>query len=191
MADHKKTEPAPDAAAAAPAKAGGMMGKLVVAVFMALVIITEVIIFYFLFPDADRVASLAEEKIAKKLATKVVDGNEEEPTDKGDKKIVEVDLGDFDVTAHQASSNSTLRISFHLYATVAEDDKSAFETLKTEAKHRLRDKIIFEVRNAEVTDITDPGLGLIKRRILEKSNAVLGKPLLRSIIVSDFAFVEQ
>lgn len=190
MSDHGKAEAT--ATAAVPAKSGGsLMGKLVVALFMGAVIVTEVIAFYFLFPDADRVASLAEERIAKKLATKVVDGDEDEGKGKGDKKVVEVDLGDFDITAHQPAANSTIRINFHLFATVREDEKSEFENLKSASQHRLRDKIIFEVRNAEITDITDPGLGLIKRRILEKSNAVLGKPLLRSVVFSDFAFVEQ
>lgn len=190
MAEHKTADAA--AVAQPPAKSGGaMLGKLVVALFMGAVIVTEVIAFYFLFPDADKVASLAEEKIAKKLATKVVDGDEDESKAKSDKKVVEVDLGDFDITAHHPSSNSTMRISFHLFATVRDDEKAEFESLKSSSVHRLRDKIIFEVRNAEVTDITDPGLGLIKRRILEKSNAVLGKPLLRSVMFSDFAFVEQ
>jgi hypothetical protein len=50
-------------------------------------------------------------------------------------------------------------LSFHLYATVRESDKEGFEGLKTAHAHRLRDKIIFEIRNAEITDLTDPGLG--------------------------------
>jgi flagellar FliL protein len=32
---------------------------------------------------------------------------------------------------------------------------------------------------------------LLKRRILAKSNDLLGKPLLHSIVFSDFSFVEQ
>jgi len=34
-------------------------------------------------------------------------------------------------------------------------------------------------------------LGLIKRKILEKSNRTLGKPLLQEILIPDFSFVEQ
>jgi len=42
-----------------------------------------------------------------------------------------------------------------------------------------------------VTDLTDAGLGLLKRKILEKSNRILGRPLLQTIIFSEFSFVEQ
>jgi flagellar FliL protein len=47
------------------------------------------------------------------------------------------------------------------------------------------------VRSADGTDLADAGLGLIKRQILEKTNALLGKALLRAIVVSDFSYLEQ
>ena len=43
----------------------------------------------------------------------------------------------------------------------------------------------------QTTDLTDAGLGLIKRKILEKTNRALGKPLLQTVVFSDFSFVEQ
>ena len=43
---------------------------------------------------------------------------------------------------------------------------------------------------AKLSDLEDAGLGLIKRRILEKSNALFGKPLLRSVVFADYTFVE-
>jgi len=43
----------------------------------------------------------------------------------------------------------------------------------------------------DVADLADAGLGLVKRKILEKVNQTLGKPLLRTIIFSEFSFVEQ
>jgi hypothetical protein len=190
MSDHKNADAT--AVAHPPAKAGGsMLGKLVVALFMGAVIVTEMIAFYCLFPDADKVASLAEEKIAKKLATKVVDGDEDEGKGKGDKKLIEVDVGRFDISVHHAAANMTIRVSFELFGTVRDDDKLEFQSLKDASLNRLRDKIIFEIRNAESSDITDPGLGLIKRRILEKSNSVLGKPLLKSVMFSNFTYAEQ
>ena len=47
------------------------------------------------------------------------------------------------------------------------------------------------IRSAELADLTDPGLGLIKRQILEKTNRALGKPVLQGIVFSDFVAVEQ
>jgi flagellar basal body-associated protein FliL len=104
---------------------------------------------------------------------------------------LEVDLGKFTVTSFQPSSNSTLMIDFHLFATIGGEDQSAYEKAYEENKHRVRDQIIVIIRGSEMTDLTDAGLGLIKRRILEKTNDILGKPLLRTVVFSEFAFMEQ
>jgi flagellar FliL protein len=103
----------------------------------------------------------------------------------------EVDLGEFTVTAYQPVSSSTLFISFHLYGSVTERQADEFTKRLDDNKHRIRDNIIVIVRSAEITDLTDAGLGLIKRRILETTNKALGKPLLQGVMFSEFSFVEQ
>ena len=95
------------------------------------------------------------------------------------------------MTSFQPETNTTLRIDFHLSATVLEDDLDDFEEFRQTHKNRLREQVIRIMRRAEITDLTDPDLALIKRRILEKSNRVLGKPLLQQIVIGDFSFVEQ
>ena len=40
-------------------------------------------------------------------------------------------------------------------------------------------------------DLADPSLGLIKRQILAKTNSLLGEPLLKEVVFSDFAVVQQ
>jgi flagellar FliL protein len=100
-------------------------------------------------------------------------------------------LGKFGVTSFQPSTNSTLLIDFHLYGTVGGEEKAAFDRAMEGNQHRFRDQVIVIVRSSELTDLTDAGLGLIKRKILEKSNRLLGKPYIRSVIFSDFSFVEQ
>jgi len=104
---------------------------------------------------------------------------------------VEVDLGEFMVTAYQPVSSTTMRIDFHLYGVVFQSDNAEFLRLKEASDARLREQISAIVRAASVSDLTDPGLGLIKRRILEKTNRLIGKPLLRGIIFSDFSCMEQ
>jgi flagellar basal body-associated protein FliL len=103
----------------------------------------------------------------------------------------EIDLGNYRVTAYQPLSNTTLRLDFHLYATVKEDDETACIGLLEAKKQRFRDLVIVTVRSADMTDFTDAGLGLLKRRILETTNKMLGKPFLQSVIFSEFSFVEQ
>ena len=104
---------------------------------------------------------------------------------------MEVDLGEYCVTAFQSTSNTTLRIDFRLYGTVKGDNQKEFVKLMEENKHRFREQVLVTVRMRNVTDLTDAGLGLMKRKILERANRTLGKPLLQSVVVSDFSFVEQ
>jgi flagellar FliL protein len=115
----------------------------------------------------------------------------EDPADKGQTEELEVDLGKFDVNSYQPKANTTSIIDFHLYATIASSDKSAFNASIEQNRNRLRDQILVIVRSADLAELTEPGLGLIKRRILEKSNAILGKAFLRTIIFGDFSFTEQ
>jgi flagellar FliL protein len=116
----------------------------------------------------------------------------------------EVELGQYSITAFQPSSNMTLLIDFRLFGTVAckpDDEAPAegeagkaddeFSKLFERHKHRIRDQVITIVRSAEMTDFADPSLGLIRRKILEKSNRTLGKPLLEEVIFSDFSLIEQ
>ncbi len=103
----------------------------------------------------------------------------------------EVDLGEFTVTAFQPLTNTTTRIDFHLFGTTSAEDVAGFQKAWEENKHRLRDQVIVTLRSSEPSELTDAGLGLIKRRILEKTNRTLGKPYLRSVIFSDFSFIEQ
>ncbi len=113
------------------------------------------------------------------------------PAGSGTGGEVEVDLGKFNLMVHEPASNVTLRINFHLVGTVDDAESGEFAHLHEKNQHRLRDQIIFEIRNAQLSDLTDPGLGLIKRRILAKSNDLLGHAILRNVVFSEFAFIEQ
>lgn len=103
----------------------------------------------------------------------------------------EIDMGEYQLTAFQAASNTTLLINFHLFGTIAGEDAGYFESSYEANKHRIRDHVLTTIRSAELADLTDPGLGLIKRQILEKTNRALGKPILQAIVFSDFVAVEQ
>ncbi|GIX02109.1 MAG: hypothetical protein KatS3mg112_1046 [Thermogutta sp.] len=104
---------------------------------------------------------------------------------------VEVDLGEFSVTSYQPTTQTTLRIDFHLWGTVDQSMEKDFQAAWAKANNRVRDQILVIVRSAELPDLTDAGLGLIKRKILEKVNHALGKPYLKSVVFSEFSFLEQ
>jgi flagellar FliL protein len=56
---------------------------------------------------------------------------------------------------------------------------------------RLNEQVTIAIRGMQSADFTDPGLGLIKRIILEKVNRALGKTIVREAIFSEFSFVER
>ncbi len=174
----------------APKQKSPMVTVAKIGAFVVVILTVEALIAFLFVPSADSVAAVAEAKYSTdgeaaddpvaKLDNEAADG----PT-------VEVDLEEYSVTAYQPLSNTTLRIDFHLYGTVAESDQEEFNQLFTENKHRIREQVIVTIRSSEITDLTDAGLGLIKRKIHDKINRTTGKPLLKSVIVGDFSFVEQ
>lgn len=179
------------AATTGEAKSGSsMVMKMVVGVlFLAIVIGIECAVAFYVFPSAEDVATLANAQHAGKaepghdspLAAELLDI----------KGRQEIDLGEFTVTAYQPLSNTTLRIDFKLFGVVLAENAETLTKLLEENKHRFREQVLVIVRSAEMTDLTDAGLGLIKRKVLEKTNRVLGQAVIEEIIFSDFSFIEQ
>jgi flagellar basal body-associated protein FliL len=164
------------------------LGKAKIMLFVGLVVAVECVIAYLYLPSAAETAALAGSAVSGDKESKPLGELEEKKEENAE---VEVDLGEFNVTAYQPASNSTLRIDFHLYGTVASGDQKAFAARLEENQHRFREQVLVTVRGSEITDLTDAGLGLIKRKIMDKTNRMLGKPFLQAVIFSDFSFIEQ
>jgi flagellar FliL protein len=166
------------------------LGKLMIAGFMGAVVVVECAVAYLLFPSPEEVAALAQENLEKKLPATLA--NDDSAVDEnGDGEVVEIDLGEYSVSVRQENSTSVLRVDFHLVGTVLEAESNEIQSLFDRSIHRFRDQVLVEIRNSDPSDLADPGLGLIKRRILEKSNALFGKPILRSVVFSEFSYFEQ
>lgn len=103
----------------------------------------------------------------------------------------EVDLGEYAVTAYQPDSGATLLISFHLYGTIHHEAEETFAELFEAHKHRARQHVLVSVRNAEMGDLMDPGLGLIRRQVKHHLNGTFGRPLLEEVVFSDFLITER
>ena len=189
MASTPTTE-SPIAAAPQPQRVSSLKQRIILVSFIAVVILTECLLAYLFVPSGGQIAAVAEARYVEELAN-AVDQPEEPVVVSDTLAVTEVELGNYSITSLQPSSNVTLRIDFTLFGTVSTSDKSEFERRFANIEHRLRDQVIVEVRNSDMTDLRDAGLGLIRRRILEKSNALFGRPLLKSVVFSDFSFVEQ
>jgi len=175
-----------DAGHAAPAKAGGgLLSKLLPALIVIAVVTGEGVAAFMLMPSVEHNAKAAQEALAAKPP---------EPDNHSgahDADLTEVDLEAFKITSFQPASSITLRVEFHLYGMVPAEKAQSFKTLYEAKKNRVRDNVNGIIRSAEMNDLTDPGLGLIKRKILETTNKALGKPLLEGVMFSEFTFLEQ
>lgn len=172
-----------------PAKGSGMLGKLMVGGVVIMVVGIEAGAAYMLTPSPAEVSASVREQLEAEREAEVVD--EDILPDTANTPQVEVEIGEFNITIHQQASESTYSVACKVIGTVAEKDKAEFDELKVLNEARLRERIMIEFRNAQVGELTDSELGLIKRRILEKTNALFGKPLLTSILLPDFNFYQQ
>ena len=192
MPEQTSTPPAPDSLDLGTESAGrgsSILSKLYLVLFVTGVIAAECLVAYCCIPTAAETAAMAGV-----VSGADANGSAGEADGQDAAKLedqTEVDLGQFHVIAFHPVSNTTLRIDFHLYGTIPPDDETEFGQLWAENTHRIRDQVIVTMRGCELSELTDAGLGLIKRKILEKTNRTLGKPLLQSVIFSEFAFIEQ
>jgi len=189
--DSNQTASQPVADEAPPDPRPVASSKLKLAALLAALVAIECVLAYLLIPGAPQAdASGSAEQDAPATAPHAPPP-EEDPRRGERSDQVEVDLGQFSVTAFQPSTSTTLRIDFHLWGIVASSDQATFQGVWAKNNNRLRDQVIYIVRSADISDVTDAGLGLIKRKILEKTNRTLGKAYLEAVIFSDFSFLEQ
>lgn len=175
----------------APAPAGvGLMGKVAIGGVVGIFVLVESIVAYSMLPNPDAIATKVREEIKNELTEKTEEADD--PKNKEDQtNFEEVEIGKFNIAVHQTAANTTLTISCTIMATVDKDEKAEFDTLLENNKNRLRERIIIEFRSAEVDDLKDAGLGLLKRRILEKSNLLLGKPFIKSVMFPEYNYYQQ
>jgi hypothetical protein len=185
-------DPQPGDEFAADDGGSSFFAKIKILLFVTAVIAVECLLAWLYLPSVSKTAEMAGAAIetgSQAEASPNQGQTQESPADLAD--WIEVDLGEFSVVSYQPVSGTTLRIDFHLWGMVHEKDYDALLTRMEDHLHRFREQIHFTVRSAEVTDLTDARLALIKRKTLERTNKILGKPLLRVVIFDDFSLIEQ
>lgn len=88
----------------------------------------------------------------------------------------------------QESSTAIFVISFKVCAVVADEDMVEFTELVTTHGERLSHLIQETVRDEEVEDLGRADLGMLKYTLTKCINQCLGKPLVRSVVFSEFQF---
>jgi flagellar FliL protein len=185
-----------ETASEAPQRGGRGLFRLVKAVaFISVIVIVEIVVASMLTPTAEETTRLAQELAA---ASGGGTAGDEDPHAAADShgpsaghNLREVELGIYNITRFNPATNTTLAIDFELYGAVLADDVSQFQQEFEHNTARIREQVVMTLHGAESADLTDAGLGLIKRRILEKTNRALGEPLLKEVLFSKFNFVER
>jgi hypothetical protein len=165
-----------------------LAGKLIIAAFVSIVIIAETLVFFFMVPSGEEVAALAEARLIS--AAREVDASQDEKAEEAE-KVVEYDLGTYSVSFVPPGADHNYRVEFRLFATVNAKDKDRLQTLMDEKQFRYRHRMILEIRNASLQELSENQLGLIQRRILATSTEVLGEPILLSIGFNDYQVIED
>ena len=196
----EKAQPAPDAAAveaaddAQPKRPSGLFTILKAIAFVSIIVVVEVVAASMFIPSAQDTEKLARQYVAATEGEAASTGSAEAEgagEEESEEESVEVELGTFNITHFNPASNSTLSIDFELFGAVLAADEAEFQHLFEKNKVRVREQVIMTLHAAESKDLSDAGLGLIKRQLLEKTNRALGHPMIREVLFSKFNFVER
>jgi flagellar basal body-associated protein FliL len=180
--------------AAPPKRASGLMTIVKAIAFVSIIVIVQVVGAAIFIPSAQDTEKLARQYIAAAEGEAAAEGaheGEAHGEEHAGEEVTEIELGTFNITHFNPGTNSTLSIDFELFATVLAADATEFEHLFEKNKVRVREQVIMTLHAAQSKDLSDAGLGLIKRQILEKTNRALGHPMVREVLFSKFNFVER
>ncbi len=177
------------------AKSPGLMTLVKAVAVISVIVVVEIVAASALIPTAEETATAGEKIVAAEAALGQENGEGEKSEQQQDSEpwvdTREVSLGPFHVVTVEHSSGASISIDFELYGTVLAEEKEEFYSLFEINQHRIEEQVVITMRGVEMTDLSDANLGLIKRKILEKTNRALGKPLLREAIFSKFLHVER
>lgn len=183
----------------APAKRGpSAVTLLKIVACVAVIVLLEVGAAMALLPTAEDTKRIGQQLAEAKLGNLESDEAaviEEEQADEGDHGAHgpshEVSLGTYHVVSFNPSTGTSTAIDFELFGVVLASDEAEFAERYLIHEKRLNEQVTIAIRSMQPSDFSDPGLGLIKRVILEKVNRALGKSLVREAIFSEFSFMER
>ena len=168
------------------------MGKFFIVGIIVAVILIETGLALYLVPDSKQVTARFREDIKKELVAEF-DGDEDLLGRKGqeDEKLIEKELGEYDVTIHDSKSGTTYAVDCTVVCTINEDDKSDFEKLYEVNQYRVREQIMIQFREANIEDLAEKQLGLIKKRISKNINELFDGKMLREVHLPEFNYYQQ
>ena len=193
MSEEPVEQPIESPEAPAPKNRSGLMSLIKAVAFVSVIVIVEIVAASMLVPSAEQTERLGHDLVAaaQGSVTHAEEADESSDHHEASHDVREVKLGTYNITRFNPASSTTRAIDFELFGTVLAEDLTEFEHLFENSRARIREQVIMTLHGAESSDLTDAGLGLLKRRILEKTNRALGQPMIREVLFSKFNFVER
>ena len=183
MAEENAAQDETSTEAPKPPKKRGMLKVLII---VALAMIGEAAMFFFLGIGSN---SGNPELTAAEDQARL---EEEAKRDEEDEALSEVEVHTFNVTNNTAATDTIIHISFKLFALVAADQKTEFDKAANEVnKARVREAVERIARGATVEDLNDPAAGTLKRLLREEINKVLKQSYIVEVVLSDFKTMQQ
>ncbi|MEM1305163.1 MAG: hypothetical protein AAGG46_09710 [Planctomycetota bacterium] len=171
----------------------GIMGLVKALALISVLVVVEVVAAGLLIPSAHDTERLAHDLAAAERGQELEYENDADTkgTERELEDTIEVEIGAFSVTRYNPEADKTMNIDFELFATVLVEEEEDFRERFEGNRNRVKEQVVLTLHGAQTTDLTSPELGLIKRRILEKTNHALGRPLVRQVLLTRFNFVER
>ena len=172
-------------------KRPGLFTLVKAVAFVSVVVLVEIVGASMLIPSAKDVQAIGAQLASADAAGDVAVADERQVDSTLLADTREVALGSYHVLTFDPQSGSSVNIDFDLFGTVLANEESEFFRLYELNQNRISEQVTVTMRGLEVTDFTDADLDLIKRKLLEKTNRALGKPLLHSTVIPKFSFIER
>jgi len=160
--------------------------NLLIVLILFVIALSEMLAaYFFILPSPSKVKGEIETTMNKEANTNTP-YKADIPTDIQKEEREEVDLGEFTLIIDDVAS-VPFRISIHFFGLVNKKEIEEYNKRYKIHQNRIREAILVIVRSSPHTEITEPSLGVLKNRITVKINDILGMPLIKGVIYTDFA----
>lgn len=105
--------------------------------------------------------------------------------------IVEVDLGRFDLTISQESTNSSILLELHAFALVLRYKEPEVRQALEENQNQFRHEVILKIRALDRPTLNDPGLTLLRETIKQSIKDLDPEMKVSGVGFYQFRFMEE
>jgi hypothetical protein len=156
--------------------------------FVAIVVLVETAMFWFLVPNAEEISALAESQLIESVRQ---DEAQAARTASDENTVEEFNLGLYGETFSPIDSERNFRVEIDLYGLVRRGNVKKMRAEFDAKEGRLRHAIRMRIRNSELAELKENQLGLLERRIFTTCNHLLDDDLLLGIGFNNYQLTEE